>query len=166
MKKLSKSTFILIPIIITILISFIGIYNYRKPITIHKMFNEAIVIKPSRKEILKKTTIEINAKLYRGLYRGSALNFNAHLVNKLEGKIIIDNKEYSFYGITEKAELKNILGSVTDNNEGISEGLMFEMCDLDSILLVSTGKNESDYQVAAPAQTIEDYQRISDKLTN
>lgn len=165
MKKLSKGTFILIPIILAILISFIGIYNYRKPITIHKMFNEAIVIKPSSKEILKKTTIELNAKLYRGLYRGSVLNLNAHFVNQLDGKIIIDNKEYSFYGSTEKAELNNILGSVNENNESMSEGLMFKMYDLDSILLVSTGKNESDYQIAAPAQTIEDYQRISDKLT-
>ena len=100
MKKLSKSTYILVPIIIVILISFIGMYNYRKPITIHKIFNEAIVMEKGSKVVLKKTTIEINAKLNRGLYRGSILDFNARFVNQLEGKIVIDNNEYSFYGGT------------------------------------------------------------------
>lgn len=51
--------------------------------------------------------LEINVKLYKGLYRGSIFNLNAHLVHKLEGKIIINNKEYILSGSTGRAALKN-----------------------------------------------------------
>ena len=159
MKKLSKSTYILVPIIIVILISFIGMYNYRKPITIHKIFNEAIVMEKGSKVVLKKTTIEINAKLHRGLYRGSILDFDAHFINQLEGKIVIDNNEYSFYGGTENSKLNNIIGSVYKNNESISDGFMFKMYDLDSIALIGVGKDKPGSIIYAPAKTIEDYKQ-------
>jgi len=149
MRKLPKRTYILIPIFIIVLIYFIGMYNYRKPIIIHKVFNEVIVIKPSTKEVLKKTTIEINAKLYRGLYRGSILDFNAHFANKLEGKIIIDNKEYIFIGFTAKSNPINIIGSVYENNQSKSDSFMFKMSDLNSISLIS------ENQFIDTAKTIE-----------
>jgi hypothetical protein len=75
MNKLSKRTYTLIVICITMLIYFIGIYNYRKPIIIHKTFNNVIVVKPGTKE---KVNAEINAKLYRGIYQGSIIGFNLH----------------------------------------------------------------------------------------
>jgi hypothetical protein len=147
MKKLSKSTYILVPVIIVILIYLIGMYNYRKPITIHKTFNEAVVMEKGSKVILKKTTIEVNAKLHRGLYRGSILDFNAHFTNQLEGKIVIDNNEYSFYGGTENSNINNIIGSVYKNNENMSDGFMLKMYDLDSISLIGVGTNVYNYEV-------------------
>lgn len=137
MKKLSKKTYILVAISITMLIYFIGMYNYKKPITIHKTFNEVIVTNPSSKEVLKKTTIEINAKLYRGVYTGSIVKFNVHFTNKLEGKIIIDNKEYTFWGITKESNLINIYC--------FGDDFLFKMNDLDTIHLMWLGNNNYIY---------------------
>jgi len=163
MKKISKSIYILVPIIIVILISLIGMYNYRKPVTLHKVFNDAIVVKKSNKEMLKKTTIEINTKLHRGLYRGSILNFNVNFINRLDGEIIIDNKTYIFEGFTEKSDLNNIIGSAFEKNQSRLDGFMVKMIDLDTIILVGTGKNL--YNVVAPSKTIEDYQHALDETT-
>lgn len=163
MKRLSKMIYILVPIIIVIFIYFIGMYNYRKPITVHKVFNEAIIVKKSNSEVIKKTTIEINTKVHRGIYRGSILNFDTHFVNLLDGKITIDNKPYSFEGFTEKSNLNNIIGSVYENSQSRLDGFMFKSIDLDldSIVLVGTGKNL--YNVVAPSKTIEDYQHLIDE---
>ncbi|OOM77599.1 hypothetical protein [Clostridium sp. BL-8] len=152
MKVFSKKIYILVSISIIAIICFIGMYNYKKPIAIHKTFNEAIVTKPSGKEVLKKTTIEIDANLYRGLYTGSIFNFNAHFRDKLEGKIIIDNKEYYFHGFTEKSELINIFGSVYENSQGTSEVFGLEMNDLNSILLLGVGDNWHDYEIEAQSE--------------
>ena len=117
MKKLSKRTYILIAISIIMLVYFIGINNYRKPITIYKTFSNVIVLKQGFTKIAK---IEINAKLYRGLYEGSISNINLHFRNRIEGKIIIGGKEYRFDGFTEKTKLINILGNVYENNQNTS----------------------------------------------
>ena len=84
MKKLSKITYILFIIIVTMLIYFIGIYNYRKPVAIHKSFNNILISKPDIKKIAK---IEIKAKLYRGIYQGSIANINLLLVTVLKEKL-------------------------------------------------------------------------------
>ena len=72
MKKLSKRTYILIAISIIMLIYLIGIHNYRKPITIHKTFNNVIV---SKSDIKKISKIEINGKIYRGIYGGTIASY-------------------------------------------------------------------------------------------
>lgn len=147
MKKLSKKTYILITISIITVIYFIGMYNYRKPIDIHKTFNDAIITKKGSREVLKKTTIKIDAKLYRGLYRGSIISFNTHFINKLEGKMIIDNKEYYFDGFTEKSKLINILGSVYENNQSRSDDFWIRMNDLESITLIGIREKGHDYDI-------------------
>ena len=53
MKKLSKRIYILIAISIIMLIYFIEMYNYRKPITMKKIFTNVIVSKPGTKKIAK-----------------------------------------------------------------------------------------------------------------
>jgi hypothetical protein len=166
LKNLPKKIYILAPITIMILTYFTVMYNYRKPITVHKIFNEAIITKPGSLEVLKETSIEINAKLHRGLYRGSILDFNAHFTNELEGEIIIDNKRYNFRGFTEKSNINNIIGTVHEKNQVVSDGFMFKMYDLDSIELISMRKTQPDYRIFAPAQTIEDYQHIENKINN
>lgn len=152
MKTFSKRTYILVSISIIAIICFIGMYNYKKPILIHKTFNEASVTKAGSKEILKKTTIEIDANLYRGLYRGSIFNFNAHFIDKLEGRIIIDNKEYYFNGSTDKSELVNLLGSVYENSQETSEVFWLKMNDLNSIFLLGVGDNWDNYEIDAQSE--------------
>lgn len=132
MSKLSKRTYTLILICITMLIYFMGIYNYRKPITIHKTFSNVIVVKPGTKE---KVNAEINAKLYRGIYQGSIIGFNLHFTNRIEGNIIIDGKEYRFYGFNGESKPVNIIGSVYEYNKNTSRVFMFKMDDLNSLEL-------------------------------
>ncbi|GCD12368.1 hypothetical protein [Clostridium tagluense] len=132
MKKLSKRTYILIAICITVIIYFIGIYNYRKPITIHKTFSNVIVLNTGTKNIVKA---EINAKLYRGIYMGSIMDISLHFTNRIEGKIIIDAKEYSFDGFNRESNLINIIGTVYEDNQNSSPVFWFKMNDLNSIKL-------------------------------
>jgi hypothetical protein len=152
MKAFSKRIYILVSIIIIVIICSIGMSNYKKPVPIHKTFNEAIVTKAGSKETLKKTTIEIDANLYRGLYTGSIFNFNAHFRDELEGRIIIDNKEYYFHGFTDKSELVNLLGSVYENNQETSEVFWLKMNDLNSILLLGVGDNWDNYEIDAQSK--------------
>lgn len=161
MKKLSKSIYILILIIIFILIYLVGMHNYRKPITLHKTFDQAIIVKKSSGEVIKKSTIEINAKIFRGIYSGSILKFNAHFMNILDGTIVIDNKTYSFEGATDKSSLNNIIGNVYKNSESNSDGFMFKMVNLDSIVLI--GDEKTLYNVTAPSQSIKDYKYLIDE---
>ena len=162
MKKTNNLTFKVGFIIVIALIFSIGLHNYRKPIPIHKTFNETIIVKASNKKILKKTKIKIDANLYRGLYRGSILNFNPHFINKLEGTMVIDNKEYKFGGVTEGTNYKSALVSVFKDNQGDLSVFMFKMYDINSIVLL--GMKEWDGQIiVAPAQTIEDYRYILDR---
>ena len=108
MRKLSKRTYILIAICITMIIYFIGMYNYRKPITIHKTFTNVIVRDQGTKKIVMA---EINAKLYRGIYMGSIIDINLHFTNHIEGEIIIDGKDYRLDGFNGNSKLTNIIGS-------------------------------------------------------
>lgn len=52
MRAFLKKTYILVSISIIGIICFVGMYNYKKPIVIHKTFNEAVVIKASNKEVV------------------------------------------------------------------------------------------------------------------
>ena len=147
MKKLSKRTYTIIIICVITLIYFIGINNYRKPIIINKTFNSITVSNPNIKKIAK---IDINAKLYRGLYYGSIADINLHFRNRIEGKIIIGGKEYIFDGFTEKSKLTNILGNVYENNQNTSAVFWFKMKDLESIELIEVDKSgKSDYKIEA-----------------
>ncbi|MBI6872336.1 hypothetical protein [Clostridium aciditolerans] len=134
MKRLSKKTYVIIAISIIILIYIIGMYKYRKPITIHKTFSNVLVIKPGTQNTVKA---EINAKIYRGIYRGSIISLNLHFINRIEGKIIIDDKEYNFEGYNGESKLINIIGDVHENNKDASVVFWFKMNDLDSIELLS-----------------------------
>jgi hypothetical protein len=149
MKKFTKKNYIFMFIGVAIIVSFVLFNNYKKPIDIHIVFNDAVIRKSNSNEGLKDTTIEINAKIYRGIYRGSILNFTARLTNQLEGKITVDNKEYYFDGFTAQSELINILGSVYENSEKAQEVFMLRMEDLDSIELIGKETNEYDYKVVA-----------------
>jgi hypothetical protein len=140
-KNLSRKIKILISIIVIIFVSVIGMYNYRKPITIYKVFNNAIVTKSGNGEVVKKANIELRASLTRGVYRGSIINFDAHFINKLEGKIKIDNKEYYFDGYTKDSKVKNILGSVYENKQSDTAIFWIKMNDLDSMMLIDMGEN-------------------------
>lgn len=133
MKKSYKRTYILITICIAMLVYFIGIYNYRKPVTIHKTFNNVTVLKPGTEE---KVIAEINAKLYRGIYQGSIIGFDLHFTNRIEGTIIIDGKEYKFEGFNGKSKPVNIIGSVYEYNHNSSRAFIFKMADLDSLELL------------------------------
>lgn len=149
MKKISKRIYILAPIIIVIVIFLIGMNNYTRPITIHKVFTDAIVTRKDGNEELKKATIEIDAKVFRGIYTGSIRDINVHFTNRLEGKIIIDNKEYSFWGITGKPELINIIGTIHEKNS-TSDVFWFVMNDLNTIELLSVDeKSGYDYKINA-----------------
>ncbi|MGH4117340.1 hypothetical protein [Clostridium sp.] len=74
MKILPKKSYILLAISLVIIICCIGMYNYRKPLTFNKTLNATIRPNPNHDPgavmILRKTTVEINAKMYRGLYAG------------------------------------------------------------------------------------------------
>jgi len=133
MKRLSKRTYILIAISIAILIYLIGMYNYRKPIAIQKTYSNVTLLESGIKKIVK---VEINAKLYRGIYRGSIIDINLHFINRIEGKIIINGKEYRCDAVTAKSKLTNILGDVYENNQNTSAIYWFKMNDLDSIELI------------------------------
>ena len=150
MKKLSKRTYILIAISIIMLIYLIGIYNYRKPITIHKTYNNVTVSKPDTKKISKT---EINAKIYRGIYGGTVAGIDLHFINRIEGKIIIGGKEYRFDAFTEKSKLTNILGNIYENNQNTPAVFWFKMNDLDSIELLrvdmSDKSGKSEYKIEA-----------------
>ena len=115
------------------LVYFIGIYNYRKPITIHKTFSN-VIVKGSTEKIVK---VELNAQLYRGIFQGSIIDINLHFTNDIKGKIIIDGKEYRLDGFNGKSKLTNIIGSVYEDNQNTSAVFMFKMDDLDSIELLS-----------------------------
>lgn len=119
------------------LIYLIGMYLYRKPITIHKTYSNVTVLEPGTKKILKA---EINAKLYRGKYRGSVIDINLHFINRIEGKIILDGKEYRFDAFTGKSTLTNILGNIYENNQNTSAVFWFKMNDLDSIEFLKVGE--------------------------
>jgi len=138
MRKLSKRTYILIAICITMIIYFIGMYNYRKPITIHKTFTNVIVRDQGTKKIVMA---EINAKLYRGIYMGSIIDINLHFTNRIEGEIIIDGKDYRLDGFNGNSKLTNIIGSVYESNQNVSAVFWFKMNDLDSIELISVVKS-------------------------
>lgn len=131
MKKSYKRTYILITICIAMLVYFIGIYNYRKPVIVHKTFNNVTIVKPGTEE---KVNAKIDAKLYRGIYQGSIIGFNLHFTNRIEGTIIIDGKEYKFEGFNGESKPINIIGSVY--NQNTSRAFMFKMADLDSLELV------------------------------
>lgn len=112
----------------------IGMYKYRKPIIVHKTFNNVRVINPDTQNTVND---EINAKIYRGIYKGAIINLNLHFTNIIEGKIIIDGKEYNFKGYNGESKLINILGDVYENNQNASVVFWFKMNDLDSIELLS-----------------------------
>ncbi|MGH4140615.1 hypothetical protein [Clostridium sp.] len=150
MKKLSKRTYIIIAICTITIIYFIGINNYRKPITLHKTFSNVTVSKSSIKKIEK---IEMNSKIYKGIYKGSIIDVNLHFTNRIEGEIIIDGKEYRFNGYTGKSKLTNILGDVYEKNQNDSAVFWFKMKDLDSMELIrvdgSDKSGKSDYIIEA-----------------
>jgi hypothetical protein len=147
MKKLSKRTYILIIISVTMLTYLIGMYNYRKPITIQKTFSNIIISNPNIDKIEK---IQINAKLHKGIYEGSIANINLHFKNRIEGKVIIGVKEYRFDGFTEKSKLTNILGGVYENNQNTPAVFWLKMKNLDSIELISVhGSDKPDYIIEA-----------------
>jgi len=135
--KKSKRTYILTAISITTLIYLIGMYYYRKPITLHKAYSNVIVSEPGAKKIVKA---ELNAKLYRGIYRGSIFDFNLHFINRIEGKIILDGKDYKFNGYTEKSKLVDILGNLYENDQNTSAVFWFKMNNLDSIEFLKVGQ--------------------------
>lgn len=134
MKKLSKKSYIIIAISIITFIYTTGMYKYRKPVIIHKTFSNVLVIKSG---IQSTVNAEINGKIYRGIYSGSIIDLNLHFTNRIEGKIIIDGKEYSFKGFNGESKLINILGNVYDNTQNVSVVFWFKMNDLDSIELLS-----------------------------
>ncbi|WP_425446060.1 hypothetical protein [Dethiothermospora halolimnae] len=164
MKKLSKRMYILIiTITITLGIS-IGLNIYRIPIEINKTFNKATIMEPSKDKIIKNTTIKINAKLHRGIIRGSILDFDIHLIQKLEGTILIDGKEYNFHALTGPSETKRMLGGVYRDNGMGSDDFMLGIYDLESILLVGTGKEWQGRHIVAPSQRAKDYKNILKKI--
>ena len=135
MKKIFKRTYTLIAICcITILIYFIGMHYYRRPIIIHKTFSNVIVLKKGIKKIVKA---EINANLYRGIYKGSIIDINVHFTNRIEGEIIIDGKKYRFDGANGESKLTNIIGDVYKINQNNTSVFWFKMNDLNSIELIS-----------------------------
>jgi hypothetical protein len=147
MKKLSKRTYILTIISVTMLIYFIGMYNYRKPVAIYKSFSNILISKPNIEKIAK---IELNAKLYRGIYEGSIADINLHFRNRIEGRIIIGGKEYRFDGFTEKSKLTNIVGNIYENNQSTQVVFWFKMKDLDSMELLRVDvSGKSDYKIEA-----------------
>ena len=135
MKRLR--TYILTAISITMLIYLIGMYNYRKPIIIQKSYSNVIVLEPGAKKIVKA---EIDAKLYRGIYRGSIIDIDLHFINRIEGKIILDGKAYKFNGYTEKSKIINILGNIYENDQNTSAVFWFKMNNLDSIEFLKAGE--------------------------
>jgi hypothetical protein len=139
------------------LIVLVGLHNYRKPIPVQKTFNEAIIVKTSNQEILEKTTISINANLHKR----SILNLNGDSRNKLEGTIVIDDKEYVFDGFTQESD-NSILGGVYKDNQSYSTIFILKMYDLESIALFGI-KEWDERIIVAPAQTIEDCRHILDR---
>lgn len=135
MNKLSKKTYFLIITFIAISIYLVAINAYRKPIAVHKTFNNVTLFKAGTSTIVKAET---NAKLYRGIYGGSIFNFNLHFTDRIEGNIIIDGKEYTFHGFNGESKPVNLIGSVYDKNQNTSSAFLFKMNDLDSLELVST----------------------------
>ena len=112
-------------------------YNYRKPIAIHKTFSNVILRNQGTKEVVKA---EINARLYRGIYSGSIIDINLHFTNRIEGTIIIDGNEYLFDGYNGESKVTNMIGYVYENSKNTSNVFWFKMYDLDSIELLSLGK--------------------------
>lgn len=130
MKKLSKKSYLLISIGIITFICIIGINSYRKPITFHKNVNA--IIKPNPRDdarstvILRETNVEINAEMYRGVYAGifdNKINFNTDL----KGKIIIDNKEYTFIGSAPGKSKHNWFLSYVDNKDKYSGFILYDL---------------------------------------
>ncbi len=146
MGKLKKRHYILISIILIVLIYLIGMYNYRKPIYIHKVFNDAVETKSGSKEVLKKTSIELKANLTRGVYKGSIIHFDAKYVNELEGTITIENKEYYFNGYSQGPKGTNIRGYLYENKESNIIVYFLSMYDLDSIILMGWDGNDHNYR--------------------
>ena len=128
MKKLPIKRFILVAISL-IIICGIAMYNYRKPIAFHQRLNAIIKPNPSDSPqmdvILKKTTVEINANMYRRLcdVKTNGIFFST----EIKGKIIIDNKEYTFSGTSPGESNRNWFMCYLDNNEEYTGFILYNL---------------------------------------
>jgi len=129
MKKFSKKSYILVAISLVIIICYIGMHNYRKPITFHKTVNA--IIRPNLSDnprmdvILRETTVEINAKMYRELCNVTInkLYFSSELI----GEIIIDNTEYTFTGSSPGESNCNWFLCYVNNNDKYSGFILYDL---------------------------------------
>lgn len=129
MKKLQKKSYILVVITLVIITCCVGLYNYRKPISFHKTVNAIIrpnpIDNPRVDVILRETTVEINAKMYRGLY-DVTIN-KIYFSTDLKGKIIIDNKEYTFTGSSPGESNRNWFLCYVDENDKYTGFILYDL---------------------------------------
>jgi len=128
MKKFPIKSCILVAISL-IIICGITMCNYRKQIAFHQKINAIIRPNPSDNPrmdvILKKTTVEINAKIYRRL---CDVKINGtYFSTELKGKIIIDNKEYTFSGTSPGESNRNWFMCYLDNNEEYTGFILYNL---------------------------------------
>lgn len=143
-------------VLIFIIITIIGII-YTRPSNYSKVFND-VILTSDLSTISGRSTIEINAKITK---RVSFKNFNGEKI--LDGKIKIDNKEYSLFAYNLGEATNNaFFGDVKENPADSAPKYVLYMFDnLDSIYL--SGYDKKEY-LAAPAKSIDEFEHIRSKI--
>lgn len=141
MRKLSKKSYILIAISLIIITCCVRIYKRRKPITFHKTVNAQIRTNLSDKQnedmVLRETTVEIDAKMYGGLWR--IIKNKIYTRTELKGIIIIDNEEYLFKGSSPGISKNSMFYCYYVNDDDKYHSFILE--DLNSVVIYMKKKN-------------------------
>lgn len=159
MKKLYKNIgiSILLSIIVVVIISSIYIYNLRKPIHVHHVFETGLTVKNDA-IVNNNVEIEINGDVAKTDFIAKKKIFR----KDLKGTITINGKNYVL-NLSNLGDYSHNLfwGDVTEVNDTRYSYMAFISNDLNTIYL---SQDKEKYHIAAPAKTIDDYKQIQTNI--
>lgn len=146
-----------IGIIVIVLLVGVSIYSYRKPELINKSYSGVIKDINSDK-LVGNSNIELSVN-YQKAYKIKQFK----PIDRIDGNINIDGKDYEIEGITILNDEGNYIGATASKGSNSSYHIFF-LDNLEFILLGELGNDEFTKQIVAPAKDENDFDRIIQML--
>lgn len=144
--------------LILIMVTLGGIIHfYRKPIKVEKSYN-GVVKDIDSNELIGDSKIKLNVN-YEKAYKIRQFK----RIDRINGTINIDGKDYDIKGITILNEKGNYIGATASENNK-SKYQIFLLDNMEFVLLGELGNDEFIKQIVAPAKDEHDFDEIIQKL--